>query len=180
MAQAGTVLERMFGCRSAALQRHPEVQYHCVTPLVEVTAHGVIPAVAGGVFPRVNHFVIGVPVGGRSTLPNGTAVGESASASSAVTSGDSLRVMSLRAGLAVLHTQAAGDCGIDAMSYYTALPRTASSFKAVRKSLADFMVSVAAKPEWQRIFGTCQEYDQAYGEHVGLKHFQQPYSSVST
>ena len=54
--------------------------------------------------------------------------------------------MSLRAGLAVLHTQAAGDCGIDAMSYYTALPRTASSFKAVRKSLADFMVSVAAKP----------------------------------
>jgi hypothetical protein len=84
--------------------------------------------------------------------------------------------MSLRCGLAVLHTQAAGDCGIDAMSYYTSLPRTAPSFKAVRKSLADFMVLVAAKPEWQRVFGTCQEYDQAYGEYVGLKHLHQLYS----
>ncbi len=114
------------------------------------------PAVVGdGALPLVNHYVIGVPTR-LSPVRQLSVLAPSASAASAVDTPDraveSLCVASMRGGLAIIETKTAGDCGIDAMAYFANVPRTASSFKTLRLSLAAFIESVAGKAEWQCIF----------------------------
>ena len=95
---------------------------------------------------RFSHYVIGAPLPGHAHAPIDPVSGE-----------DSLRVVSLRLGFAIIETQAAGDCGIDTMCHHQGLSRTAAEFKRVRARLADFMHSHRHDPIWQERFRVCGE-----------------------
>ena len=50
-----------------------------------------------------------------------------------------------------------GDCGIDVMCIISGLPQLASSRLALRKQLADYILSNAEHAGVQQVFGCCQE-----------------------
>ncbi len=125
---------------------------------LQVTEHGVVPADGRDAVPLVNHFVIGAPLRSMTDSSASRHLPAASALSAAGHSQGDLRVASARAGLAVIHTQMAGDCGIDAMAYYAAVPRTASTYKAIRGALAMLMETVAEDPIWQDIFRARGEY----------------------
>ena len=95
-----------------------------------------------------NHFVIGVCVPGLRLK-----------AGSLKTEGPTPRLAS-RAALKVQwmlkQTAAQGDCGIDVMAFHSRRPRTAPSWKTIRKELADFMFACSERPEWQEVYFCCE------------------------
>ena len=128
----------------------------------EVTAAGVMPARCAGHFPILNHFVIGTHLANKAynkpivcLIEDDEECGDDGEGVS-----ESLRVTCARAGFGVIHTQMAGDCGIDVMAHFAGLPRTSSSFKGIRRALATFMTDKSAEPMWQRIFYACCEKDK--------------------
>ena len=104
---------------------------------------GLPEMVAGS--PSFNHWVIGVPLTGSSP------------GVSHVKDVDFFKVVMAGHGLAVLETQALGDCGIDVMSHALALKRCASTYKKLRSELAEFMVHCATDPVWHDIWSACCE-----------------------
>ena len=108
----------------------------------------VAPGSSGHV-PVVNHFVIGVasssvvdvePSAGAAAKPTQCAVRSA-----------------LRAGWKLKTTTLIGDCGIDVMAFHTGKVRIPSTWDNIRGQLADFMVAVQNKSEWQDSFRACQD-----------------------
>ena len=96
--------------------------------------------------PTFRHYVIGVPLPGRSRTSVDPVSGSAG-----------LRAVCLRMGFAVVETQCAGDCGIDALCYHQGLPRNANELRRVRCELATFMEERAENPVWQDCFCACGE-----------------------
>jgi hypothetical protein len=90
----------------------------------------------------VNHFVIAVPIVGSVPVAS-----KSRSAA----------VAARKAGFALKLTDATGDCGIDAMTFFDGVGRTSASFGTLREELADFMVGHCDNLVWQEVFGLCAE-----------------------
>ena len=107
--------------------------------LLAVDTHGAIPV--------FGHYVVGIRV----------STGDVVSCIGPVRGTDSLRAVCLRLGLAVVETQAAGDCGIDTMCYHKGSPRTVVEFKRHRARLAAFMHEHADEAKWQACFDMCAE-----------------------
>ena len=100
----------------------------------------------------MNHYVVGLPVYGKKL-----------EATTAVQAGDvpssHFRTLCAMCGFGVLETQSAGDCGIDAMSFYAGLDRTSGQFKATRARLGEFIQHKCKCPLWQAIFTCCGEFE---------------------
>ena len=94
--------------------------------------------------PQFNHWVIGVPL----TEPSPGV--------SSIKGVDVFKVVMASAGIAIIETQALGDCGLDVLSHTLALPRNAATFKKLRSEIADFMVLVAESALWQDIWVACE------------------------
>ena len=123
----------------------PSGEVHAIGCSVTADCFGIaLPGFVDG-SPRFNHWVIGVPMGG--CIAGATSIG----------SIHLLRVVMAAAGLAVVETQALGDCGIDVLAHALALPRSASTFKKLRSQLASFMEFNADDPTWQDIWLACCE-----------------------
>jgi hypothetical protein len=116
----------------------------------------VLPASVDGCLPVVRHYVIGVA---RENLDTTCTVVPSPNAATASSGEHSLRALCASVGFGIIHTQMAGDCGIDVMAYFSSEPRTVSTFKSIRMRLAAFMDSVAFDPVWQNAYRACGEVD---------------------
>ena len=123
--------------------------------LVSAVYHSGAPEIHGEALPRVNHFVIGAPVAGRTAAPTKLTLG---------ILDDCIYFAwraALRGGWSLKPTDSIGDCGIDAMAFHEGGDRTQESWALIRCELADFIQSVATDPAWQQIFSCCCELTRA-------------------
>ena len=102
-----------------------------------------------GHVPVINHFVVGVA--SKSVVDV-----ESSAGAAAKPCPCAVRA-ALRAGWVLKTTTLMGDCGIDVMAFHTGLVRIPSTWDNIRGQLADFMLAVRTKPEWQDSFMACQD-----------------------
>ena len=113
--------------------------------------------IPGSPVPDVNHFVVGL------LMPGDDGIEPITTWPDLLAPADEHRVAAdaaaRRAGWRMLHTQAAGDCGIDCMSYHACRPRTPVVWRTIREELAEFMISVAEDLAWQDAFAACAEHD---------------------
>ena len=107
-----------------------------------------LPEMIGG-SPSFNHWAIGVPMTG--TL----------SGVSHVKDVHLFKVVMASMGLAVVETQALGDCGVDVLTHALALTRCAATYRKLRSELADFMAHCAGSPAWHDAWLACCEFAPA-------------------
>ena len=105
-----------------------------------------------GAFPRMNHWIIGVPVPGFCI--DIVAEGAPPSVSAKYTDAG---VAAGKVGWHVKPTDATGNCGVDAMTYFDGGERDAEGWKATREELAQLMREISALDLWHDCFKACQE-----------------------
>ena len=110
-----------------------------------------------GCFPKMNHWIIGVPIEGVciDVVAEADALTEKATAGTKKYVDASLAAS--KAGWLVKPIAVDGNCGIDVMSYFDCKPRLNEVFSAIRNELADFMEGVADQELWQDCFIACAE-----------------------
>ena len=106
------------------------------------TARGLLPAATSDdLFPRMNHYVLAIPLPSRapsSPVADSTwraSAGPTGSASAA----HSLRAVCQRAGYAVIETVTDGNCGPHTMAKFERRDETPLVFRLIRKELAAYM-----------------------------------------
>ena len=124
--------------------------------------------------PNFNHYMVGVPIRGRSH-----------DSIDPVDGTQTARLVCFRLGFGLVTTQAAGDCGFDVMCYHRGCARDSSTFKKVRFELSKFMMRMAGDSSWQLCFEHCCESNFNPTADAGrsrpsqkaalAKWFQQPY-----
>ena len=103
-----------------------------------------------GFFPKLNHWVIGLPVAGVVDLDAEAAAAPPKKYLDA-------RLAAGKAGLHVKVTVTDGNCGIDCMSFWDGTPRHKKTWAAIREEVADYMREVADQDLWHDTFRACAE-----------------------
>ena len=134
------------------------------------TARGLLPAATSDdLFPRMNHYVLAIPLPSRassSPVADSTwraSAGPVGSASAA----HSLRAVCQRAGYAVIETVTDGNCGPHTMAKFERRDETPLVFRLIRKELAAYMREHADNIFLQEAFVSCQEFAPPPGDTQG-------------
>ena len=139
-------LQELFGGSLAMVA----LEHTCRVAAVLMRPDGRMDA-SRGARPKVNHYVIAVPIAGVPAVavhPKlALEAGRAGSASAAAR----------RAGLALKITDTYGDCGIDCMTFFDGVGRSPATWSAMRNDLADYMVAHRSDPAWHDVFRVCQE-----------------------
>ena len=69
------------------------------------------------------------------------------------------KTLAYAAGLLLMPTNTAGNCGIDALGFFEQKGRTPESFDRIRGELAGFMNSIADLPVWHDVYIACEGDD---------------------
>ena len=132
------------------------VEQTCVVVACLATSSGLLAAGArAGVLPRVNHYVVGVPLANctNSLVLDCTSLATQLSSPGPQSCG----AMSLNAGFALRLTGMVGDCGVECMCFFEGRNADHLTVRQIRRDLAEFMRRRQLDVRFQDAFVACQE-----------------------
>ena len=132
--------------------------YHCVHRVAAVHSKDgrwLSATVRGGAIPKVNHYVIGV----TATAEERGAAPQEPKGGVALAAG--ARKAAMDGGWMLKATESTGNCAFDAMAYHTHQVREPATWQSIRDVVADYMIEVSDRKEWQVAWCACCENAQA-------------------
>jgi hypothetical protein len=120
---------------------------------VAIGAHLLVAKTMHGCLPKMNHWVIGVPIEGHCIDVDATPEGVVGDSTTYVDA----RLAAGKVGWCVLETDDYGNCCMDALTHHDRKPRNQENWMATRQEIAFCMDSIADQDLWHDCWKACQE-----------------------